>query len=464
MLGGIIMLEFGKAAMRASSQLPNSHLLRATLTGALGGLIFGFDIAAVSGFIDPLVQAFGLGGLAKGLTVAVGPVGTVIGCFTGGVLGQRLGSRSAMRLAAGLYLLAALGAALALNWPMLLVVRLLGGLGLGAASVLGPHYITELAPAQWRGRLVGMFQINIVSGFLLAYVINFLIHLGARSSSFAEWRVIIAIPAIPALAQLLLLIGIPRSPRWLASRGERDEALAVLGAMGADDPAAELAEIESALEEEHAVTHEPVFQWKLRYPLFVAISVALFNQLTGINVVWYYALSMFADAGFSANSGFAQMLALAAVNVVATLVGMTVIDHFGRKSLLVTGAIGTAVCLCGISWVYASHGHATLLLPLLIGFIAFFAASQGAVLWVYIGEIFPTSVRSKGQGVGAASHWIANTAISLVYPAIAARMSPAAPFGFFAVATVVQLVVVWLSYPETKGRTLEELQRRMVKG
>ena len=446
---------------------PNSRLLRATLTGALGGLIFGFDIAAVSAFIDPLVQAFGLGGLAKGLTVAVGPVGTVIGCFAGGVLGQRLGARTALRLAAGLYLLAAVGAALAFNWPMLLVVRLLGGLGLGAASVLGPLYITELAPAEWRGRLVGMFQINIVSGFLAAYVINFLIHLGgmgARSSSFAEWRVIIAIPALPALAQLLMLIGIPRSPRWLAARGHRDEALAVLGAMGGADPAAELAEIESALNEEHAVTHEPVFQWKLRFPLFLAISVALFNQLSGINVIWYYALSMFADAGFSANSGFVQMLALAAVNVAATFAGMTAIDHFGRKSLLVAGAAGTAVCLGGISWVYASHGHAALLLPLLIGFIAFFAASQGAVLWVYIGEIFPTSVRSKGQGVGSASHWIAATLISLVYPAIAARMSPAAPFGFFAAATVVQLVVVSLWYPETKGRTLEELQRRMVKG
>ena len=441
---------------------PNSRLLKATLTGAFGGLIFGFDIAAVSAFIDPLVRAFGLSGLEKGLTVAVGPVGTVVGCFVGGALGQRLGAKLAMRYAAALYVLTALGCMISPSWTALLVLRLLGGIGLGAASVVGPNYITEIAPAAWRGRLVGLFQIHIVSGFLVAYVINFLIHLGGLGA--AEWRVLIGLPALPAILQLLMLVGAPRSPRWLVARGERLEALAILSEMGAADPRAELAEIEKAAREEHATAHESVWQWKLRFPLFLAITIGLFNQVSGINVIWYYALSMFTDAGFSANSGFAQMLALACVNVAATFLGMTVIDRFGRKSLLVAGAIGTAICLAGISWVYASHGHGSLLLPLLIGFIAFFAASQGAVIWVYIAEVFPTSVRSKGQGLGAASHWIANTVISLVYPAIAARMSPAAPFGFFAVATVVQLAVVWFVYPETKGRTLEELQRRMVKG
>lgn len=440
---------------------PNSRLMGATLTGALGGLIFGFDIAAVSGFIDPLVRVFGLSGLGKGLTVAVGPVGTVIGCFVGGVVGQRLGTRNALRYAAALYLLAAIGAALALDWPMLLVLRLLSGLGLGAASVLGPTYIAELAPAQWRGRLVGAFQINIVSGFLIAYAGEFLIHL--RNLGPAEWRLMIGLPAVPALLFFSLLFGIPRSPRWLVTRGHTQEALSVLSAMGAANPGSELADIEQALREEHAAAHEPVFQWKLRYPLFLAISIGLFNQLAGVNVIWYYALSMFADAGFSASSGFEQMMVLSLVNVVFTFIGMTLIDHFGRKSLLIVGAIGTAFCLAGIAWVYQTHSHVAALLPFLIGFVAFFAASQGAVIWVYIGEVFPTSVRSKGQGIGAASHWIANTIISLVFPAVAHRFSESVPFAFFTAATVVQLIVVSLWYPETKGRTLEELQRKLVK-
>jgi sugar porter (SP) family MFS transporter len=440
---------------------PNSRLLRAALTGALGGLIFGFDIAAVSGVIDPLVRVFGLTGFGKGLTVAVGPVGTVIGCFAGGVFGQRLGTRTALRYAAAFYLIVAVSSALAPNWTTLLVLRFLSGLGLGAASVLGPTYIAELAPAEWRGRLVGAFQINIVSGFLIGYACEFLIHL--RNFGDMEWRLMIGLPALPALLLFVLLFGIPRSPRWLVARGHTDEALTVLRQMGAPDPQAELADIERAVSQEHAVAHEPVFQSKFRYPLFLAISIGLFNQLSGVNVIWYYALSMFTDAGFSASSGFAQMMVLAAVNVIATVVGMMVIDHFGRKSLLIAGAIGTTICLAGFSWVYATHSHATLLLPLLVGFVAFFAASQGAVIWVYIGEVFPTSVRSKGQGVGAASHWIANTVISLVFPVVAHSFSEATPFAFFAAATVVQLVVVSLWYPETKGRTLEELQRKLVK-
>jgi SP family arabinose:H+ symporter-like MFS transporter len=440
---------------------PNSRLVKVSLTGALGGLIFGFDIAVVSGIIDPVVHAFALGGLGKGLTVAVGPVGTVIGCFAGGVAGQRLGSRNALRYAAGLYVLVALGTALALNWPMLLVLRFLSGLGLGAAAVLGPVYIAELAPAQWRGRLVGAFQIMVVTGLMLGYISDYLVHRAALGAN--DWRAMVGIAAAPALLFFVLLFRIPRSPRWSASRGEPEEALAVLAEMGAPDPRAELADIEQALAEEHATSHEPVLQWKYRYPLFLAITIGAFNQLAGINAIWYYAQSIFAAAGFSASSGFAQTMVLSATNLAFTFVGMALIDHFGRKSLLVTGAIGTAACLSGITWVYTTGSHRVLLLPFLVLFMAFFAASQGAVIWVYIGEGFPTSVRSKGQGVGSASHWITNTIISLVFPVVAQKFSAATPFAFFAIATLVQLVVVSLWYPETKGRTLEDLQRRLVK-
>lgn len=440
---------------------PNSHLLKATLVGALGGLIFGFDIAVVSGIIDSVVRVFGLSGLGKGLTVAVGPVGTVIGCFAGGVLGQRIGPRTALRYAAGLYFIVALASALAVNWPMLLVLRFFSGLGLGSASVLGPVYIAELAPAQWRGRLVGAFQINVVIGLLIGYASDYFVHLAGLGA--AEWRTMIGAAATPALLLFILLFHIPPSPRWLASRQQNEQAVAVLAEMGASDPRTELAEIQSALEEEHSTAHEPVFQWKYRFPLFLAITIGAFNQLAGVNAVWYYAQSIFAAAGFSASSGFAQTMVLGATNLVFAFVGMALIDHFGRKSLLIAGAIGTTICLSGISWIYATNSHPEMLLGFLVVFIAFFAASQGAVIWVYIGEVFPTSVRSKGQGVGNASHWIANTIISLAFPFVVQRFSVATPFIFFAGATLVQLIVVSCFYPETKGRTLEDLQRKLVR-
>jgi sugar porter (SP) family MFS transporter len=440
---------------------PNSKLIKTTLTGALGGLIFGFDLALVSGIIDTVARVYGLSDFNKGLTVAVGPVGTVLGCFVAGVIGQRLGARTALRYAAALYLIAGLGTALAIGWPMLLTTRFLSGIGLGAASVLGPVYITELAPAQWRGRLVGAFQINVVTGILVGYTSNYLIrlaHLGA-----IEWRMMVLVAAVPALVFLVLLFRIPLSPRFSASRNQIDEALDVLRQMGAPDPKAELAEIQSAIQSEHAIAHEPVFQWKYRYPLFLAITIGAFNQLAGINAIFYYMHTIFAAAGFSQLSGDLQAMVIGATNLLFTLVGMSLIDHFGRKSLLILGAVGTACCLSGVAWIFNSNSHQGALLGLLMTFVAFFSLSQGAVIWVYIGEIFPTSVRSKGQGVGSASHWIANTIISLAFPILASRFGQGTPFVFFAAATLLQLVVVTLFYPETKGQTLEELQRKLVR-
>jgi sugar porter (SP) family MFS transporter len=440
---------------------PNSKLIKSTLTGALGGLIFGFDIAVISGIIDSVVRLYGLSDYNKGLTVAVGPIGTVLGCLAAGVIGQRLGSRTGLRYAAALYVLAGLGTALAVSWPMLLAARIFSGMGLGVASVLGPVYITELSPALWRGRLVGTFQINVVGGILIGYTSNYLVrlaHLGAM-----EWRVMVAVAVTPALLFLILLFRIPGSPRWSASRNQIDEALAVLRQMGAPDPKAELAEIQSALQSEHATAHEPVFQWKYRYPLFLAITIGAFNQLAGINAIFYYMHTIFAAAGFSQLSGDLQAVVIGATNFIFTLVGMSVIDHFGRKSLLIVGAIGTTICLSGVAWVFMTNGHQAALLGLLVVYIAFFALSQGAVIWVYIGEVFPTSVRSKGQGIGSASHWITLTIISLAFPVLVHKFSAGAPFVFFAAMTMVQLVVVLFTYPETKGQTLEALQRRLVR-
>ncbi|HWG19882.1 MAG TPA: sugar porter family MFS transporter [Terracidiphilus sp.] len=439
---------------------PNLNLMKATLTGALGGLLFGFDTVVISGIIDAVVRLYRLSDYGKGWTVAIALIGTIVGCFSAGVVGHKLGSRETLRLTAVLYVISAVGSALAWNWPSLMVFRFLGGLGIGASSVLGPVYIAELAPAKWRGRLVGAFQFNVVFGILVAYTSNYLIHM--LSLGAAEWRWQVGIAAIPALGFLALLFGIPRSPRWSASRNRIDEALAVLRLIGEPNPEAELADIRSALAEEHATAHEPVFQWKYRFPLFLAITIGAFNQLAGINAILYYLNDLFSSAGETVLSAYKHSVGIGLANLIFTLVGMSVIDKLGRKTLLLIGAAGTAACLAGVAWVYTSPSHHGMLVWLLITYIAFFALSQGAVIWVYIGEVFPNAVRSKGQGVGNASHWTMNTIIALTFPAVAAHFGQSIPFVFFAVMTAVQFVTVLFTYPETKGQTLEDLQRKLV--
>jgi MFS transporter, SP family, arabinose:H+ symporter len=308
---------------------------------------------------------------------------------------------------------------------------------------------------------VAAFQLNVVFGIMLAYTSNYVIrtlHLGA-----AEWRWQVGISIVPALLFLALLFGIPRSPRWSASRNRMDEALAILKTMGATDPEAELADIQAALTQEHATVHERVFQWKYRYPLFLAISIGAFNQLTGITAILYYLNNIFAAAGFSQISSDQQAIAIGATNFLFTIVGMSLIDKLGRKVLLLVGAAGCASCLAGVAWLFSTHSHPGALLWLLVTFVAFFSVSQGAVIWVYIGEIFPTLVRAKGQGVGSASHWFMNAVIAQLFPVVVSKMSTATPFVFFAAATVVQLIVVALFYPETKGQTLEQLQRTLMR-
>ncbi len=439
---------------------PNVNLMKATLTGALGGLLFGFDTVVISGAIDALVRLYNLSPQGKGWTVAIALIGTVVGSLGAGVVGQKLGGRETLRITAILYVISAVGGALAWSWPALMVFRFIGGLGIGASSVLGPVYIAELAPAKWRGRLVGAFQFNVVLGILLAYTSNYIIRtlqLGA-----AEWRWQVGIAAVPALGFLALLFGIPRSPRWSASKDRIDEALAVLKLMGEPDPEGELADIRAALAQEHATAHEPVFRWKYRYPLFLAISIGAFNQLAGINAILYYLNDIFIAAGFSQISGDEQAIAIGFTNLIFTMVGMSVIDKLGRKTLLLIGAAGTASCLAGVAWIFGTHSHPGALVWLLVTYIAFFALSQGAVIWVYIGEVFPNAVRSKGQGVGNASHWIMNTIIALTFPILAESIGRSVPFIFFAVMTAVQFVVVFSTYPETKGQTLEALQRKLV--
>jgi MFS transporter, SP family, arabinose:H+ symporter len=436
----------------------NSTLLKATAVGALGGLLFGFDTAVIAGTTHSLTLKFGLTPRQLGLTVAMALIGTIIGAMSAGIPGQRWGGRETLRVLAIFYVLSALGCAFAANWPMLLIARFIGGLGIGGSSVLGPVYIAELAPARLRGRLVGLFQINIVLGILLAYFSNYVI--GTLGLGVNEWRWQFGVAAVPAILFLVMLFGIPPSSRWLVTQKRVDEARAVLISMGAEDPENELREIVASVHLEREQTSEPLFVWKYRLPIFLAITIGMFNQLSGINAILYYLNDIFAAAGYSKISGDLQAVAIGAMNLVATLFGMTLIDKLGRKTLLIIGSVGTALCLAGVADIFFTHAHQKYLIWLLVTYIAFFAVSQGAVIWVYIGEVFPNRVRSKGQSLGSSSHWIMNAIIAYTFPQVA-KSSGAYPFMFFAAMMVVQFFVVLFFYPETKNVTLEQMQRRL---
>jgi MFS transporter, SP family, arabinose:H+ symporter len=436
----------------------NKYVLKSTGVGALGGLLFGFDTAVISGTTQALTHVFSLSPQRLGITVSIALVGTVIGAMFSGELGQKYGGREMLRVMAILYLLSSLGCAFAWSWPALLAARFLGGLGIGGSSVLAPVYIAELAPARLRGRLVGSFQVNIVIGILLAYFSNYLLSIAGLGA--AEWRWKFGVAALPAFAFLLLLFGIPRSSRWLVTQGRIDEALSVLVMMGSPNSEAELREIRESVALSHAENRESLFQWKYRLPIFLAITIGMFNQLSGINAILYYLNDIFAAAGFSSVSGNLQAVAVGAMNLLATFLGMSLIDKAGRKTLLLVGAIGTMLCLAGVAYIFFTRQHLAMLLVLLVTYIGFFAVSQGAVIWVYISEVFPTRVRSKGQSLGSSSHWVMNALISWIFPQMA-KSSGAYPFLFFAIMMGVQFLVVLRFYPETKGVSLEELQHRL---
>jgi MFS transporter, SP family, arabinose:H+ symporter len=436
----------------------NFLLVKSIIVGALGGLLFGFDTAVIAGTTNQLTQVFSLTPRELGFTVSIALWGTVIGAMFAGVLGDRFGGRESLRVLAACYVLSALGCAFAWTWPSLLAFRFIGGLGIGGSSVLGPVYIAEIAPAQWRGRLVGCFQINVVIGILVAYLSNYLI--GLAGFGIREWRWQLGVAALPAVLFLIMLFGIPRSARWLVTKNRIPEARRVLEEFGSENPQAELDEIVGSIHVRDVPLSEPLFQRKYRRPIFLAVTVAMFNQLAGINAILYYLNDIFGMAGFSKISGDLQAVAVGAMNLFATLLGMSLIDKLGRKTLLLIGAVGMTFCLGGVAAVLFAHQHQSSLVWLLVAYITFFAISQGAVIWVFISEVFPNRVRAKGQSLGSSTHWVMNAIISGIFPVLAVR-SGAYPFVFFAAMMVLQFFVVFFFYPETKGITLEEMQHRL---
>lgn len=436
----------------------NAYLAKSSVAAALGGLLFGFDTAVIAGATSDLKTLYSLTLTSLGFTVAAALYGTILGSMFGGIPGDRYGRRNSLRITAVLYLISALGCAFAFDWTSFVIARFIGGLGIGASSVLGPMYIAEIAPANARGRLVGFFQFNIVFGILAAYFSNYVI--GTMGFGDMEWRWKLGISAVPAALFLLMLYTIPESPRWLAQRGRVTEAEDVLRSSGDPDYRKDLAEIVESLDQKHGAANEPLFQSKYRFPIFLAVSIAMFNQFSGINAVLYYLNDIFAKAGFTKVSGDLQAVAVGATNLLFTILAMSMIDRVGRKTLLLIGSVGTSAALAGVAAIFFTGSHQDLLVWCLAAFIGFFGFSQGAVIWVYLSEVFPTRVRAKGQSLGSFTHWIMNAIIAGIFPVLAGR-SGGAPFVFFAAMMALQFFVVLTTYPETKGRTLEEMQHML---
>ena len=449
------------------------YLLGSALVAAVAGFLFGFDTVVISGTTEMLTSQFHLTKLMLGFTVASALVGTVVGSLVAGKPAEWLGRKPILLWLAVLYFVSALGCALAWDWAALLAFRFIGGLAIGGASVVAPLYITEISPPQIRGRLVAVNQLNIVGGLLVAYVSNYIIAQLMPDDPMA-WRWMLGMVAAPAAVFLLLVQPIPESPRWLAKRHRRDEALAVLQKLGNENAAEVLREIVESLHEETVSADEPFFQRKYLRPILLAVMVASFNQLSGINAILYYSSHIFKLAGAEQTSALAQSIIIGLTNLIFTLVGMSVIDHFGRRKLLITGAAGLTVCLSATAWAFwmsdriaagvLDKSYETALgwtvLGSLIGFIAFFAFSSGAVIWVFISEIFPNRVRARGQALGSFTHWFWCALINFGFPSVAGY-SKGAPFLFFAAMMLLQLVLVWKYLPETKRVSLEEMQRHL---
>ncbi len=438
----------------------NPQLLRSAGVAALGSFLFGFDTAVISGATEALRLNYGLSSQRLGLTVASALLGTILGSIGAGRPSERHGRRPVLSTLAVLYFVSAVGCGLAWNWPSLLLFRFVGGLAIGGSSVVAPMYIAEISPAAVRGRLVALSQLNVVAGILAAYLSNFLIAgmLGGPQSS--AWRFMLGLPALPAALFYLLVLRIPESPRWLIKRHRRDDAEDVLRRLGSEDPKALVAEIAGSLHEETVSADEPFFKRKYRRPILLALMVATFNQLSGINALIYYTADIFTMAGAGRTGALLQSVIIGFTNLLFTVLAMTVIDRFGRKRLLLVGALGLSACLFVVAYAFAHHIGGALVLGSLIGYIAFFAFSQGAVIWVYLSEIFPNRVRARGQALGSFTHWFWAALVSWSFPVIA-EVSGAWAFAFFGAMMLLQFFVVLAFLPETKGVSLEEIQRTL---
>ena len=444
-----------------------AFVLKSSLIAALGGLLFGFDTAVISGTTETLQKLWSLSDTSLGFTVASALIGTIIGAILVGWPTDRFGRRNMLMVLGLLYFLSAVGSALAWNWTSFLIFRFIGGLGVGGASVVSPMYIAEISPAKSRGRLVALAQFNIVFGILLAFLSNYIIT--TLNLGVVEWRWMFGVEAFPAALFFALLFLTPYSPRWLAAKDRMDEAKTVLHKIEADPAAAdaELVAIQQSLDLDHHRMNEPFYTKAYLKPIMLAVMIAFFNQASGINAILYYAPKIFKMAGAGAASAMLQSVIIGLTNLIFTIAALTVIDHFGRKVLMIVGSIGYIVSLGTASAVFFTFGAdfssagGVVLLTAIIVFIASHAFGQGAVIWVFISEIFPNRVRARGQALGSFTHWVFAALISQTFPMIAGAFGGGAIFAIYAGLMVLQLVWVLTIMPETKGVPLEEIQKKL---
>ncbi|WP_319271367.1 sugar porter family MFS transporter [uncultured Draconibacterium sp.] len=431
---------------------------------ALGGFLFGYDIAMMSGTTTQLESLYNLNSFWLGFTTAVAIIGTIVGTIIIGKPAEKFGRKKSLILLSGLFALSSLGSAFALSWGMLLFFRFVTGILLGCITVVTPMFIAEISPAKKRGQLVLLNQFFVVTAIFLAFAVNYLL---ANIFESGSWRWMIGVEAIPAAIFFLLLNLVPESPRWLINQGRTDEALAVFHRIKAENPEEEVRIVKVAVEQEEAIEHGKLFVRENRFPVMIAILIAAFNQLAGINAIMIYAPRVFEMAGFGTNASLLQSISVGATNLIFTFVALFLIDKYGRRTLLMTGSVGMVFFLGMLSKSFFTQNYSDLggygVMIYLMGFIAFFAFSQGAVLWVVISEIFPNKVRSKGQALGTFTHWIFAAALIWGFPVLNNTVGGGISFGFFAVMMVLHFFFAWKILPETKGKSLEEIQEEIKK-
>ena len=436
-------------------------VIHGAVVAALGGLLFGFDSAVIAGTTEALKKVFDLNANWLGFTVAVALIGTVIGSFAVGKPADLLGRKKVLFILAVLYFVSAIGCAIANVWSVLLVARFIGGLAIGGASVVAPMYIAEISPSKWRGRLVAISQLNIVIGILISAISNYIV--AQYAGPDVAWRWMLGLVAAPSALFFLLIFRIVESPRWLVRAGRPEEARAVLVHLGEPDVEGELRDIQESMRDLPGHRQDRLFQMRYARPILLVVAIAMFNQLSGINTVMYYAPMIFKLAGAAQNSALLQAIVVDSVLLAFTIAAMFFIDRFGRRILIRIGSAGMVVCLALVATGFAGGrgtGNGTFVLAGLIGFIAFFAFSSGAVIWVFISEVFPNTVRAKGQALGSFTHWFMNAIVSWTFPVVA-EISGSWAFGFFGLMMILQFFFALRIMPETKGGTLEDIEQRL---